>query len=135
MCERRFGGIMAIQAFEGTQHGFSAPATISDALGIALSSGAQALLSAAALLALQRRRDVGPDELFVAALAIGMPAAETQPYTSSISQASVSRPSVASRPSDRAEEAHTWLYDWFAHQRGGRQHVDQSLRRQVGDSF
>jgi hypothetical protein len=117
---------MAVQSME---NGPAIPRTIADALSIALSPGTEGLLLAAAQLAVRRKGDVGPEELFVAALAIGMPNFAAS-LVSALTPSSVSSVNVTP---DRSQ-AHMWLYDWLAKQ-VGQATLDRFLRDQVGSAF
>jgi hypothetical protein len=92
----------------------SVPRTTLDAIRLANSSGAEALLRTAARLAGPRNQVVRPEDLFVAALAIGTTSPEPSPTTgfSSISS------SFASAPSKNSTAADSWLRDWLAKKAG-----------------
>ena len=88
------------------------PETLRDAIELAVSSGAQALLNAAAVLASRKKHAIHPEDLFVAALAIGAtvpePTPTMNPSSSSYARASQQNPTAAD----------SWLFDWFVAQVG-----------------
>jgi len=95
------------------------PQTAAQALDLAISDGATALISAAVLLAIGG--EVLPQGLFVAALAVG--------WTDAPSSAYVRSSVAAGHP-----VADSWLYEWFA-KTAGPDTVDQLVRDEVGKAF
>jgi nitroreductase len=90
-----------------------APETVFDALKLTISPGAQALLDAAGLIAAKQNRDIGAEQLFVGALAIGV---------------------QYSRMKLDPTAADPWLYDWCVEQ-AGKAAVDYFIQAEVQDAF
>jgi hypothetical protein len=106
------GKFMATQSKKAPDSSL-APETVFDALELTISSGAEALLKAAALIAAKQNRNLGAEQLFVAALAIGM-----------------NYPSLKLDPS----AADPWLYDWCVEQ-AGKAAVDYFIQAEVQNAF
>lgn len=122
---------MAVQLSDAS-NGYSVPRSTEEALDLASSPGATRLVSAAAALAARRSRPIRTEELFVAALAIGMP--QLNP-ASSASSASFSS-SFTSRKERREDPtvADSWLYDWLSSQPAGGA-VDPFIRLEAESAF